>query len=122
MPHRVAAAYVEQARCQSGATHVGKDLFCPLDAHAPILRVAALRAHVKGHARKVGSKGCRFCDDALDLGGMRAKLAGKRPIAADVGRVDAKVHFRVRLDADDLAQFLDAVEHIPFHSHGSRIL
>ena len=48
--------------------------------------------------------------------------AGRRPGAADIGRLDPHVKLGVSLDAMNLAQLLDAVQHVPLDTPGRRIL
>ena len=88
---------------------------------APVLRVRELPADVEAHAREIGTqRGCGRDDPGNGVGG-RAKLARKRPVAAHIRRIDTQTDFCVRLHGDDLAQFLDAVDHEPVEAVRHRL-
>jgi len=118
VPHRVAAADVEQAWLQAGLDHQVEEATRFLERDAPVLRVAALRADVEGDARKVDAQLGRGGDDLARVAGAGAELARKRPVAADVGGGDAQVLLRVGLDLENAAHFLRAVDHVPLDALG----
>ncbi len=122
MAHGVAAAEVEQARVEPRLAHRREHLARALHAHAPVLRVQALRAHVEGDAGQVGLAVDGGGDELGNVVHVRAELARERPVAADVGRVDAQVELRVGLDRLDLADLLLRVDHVPLHALGRRVL
>ena len=121
MAHRITAADVQEPWCQSRQAHLPEHALGVLDADAPVFRVAALGADVEGNARQVRPELHRFGNNAVDIGTLDAELARERPVAADVRRLDPDVELGVGLDAVNLAQLLDAVQHVPLHTLRGRI-
>src|SRR5207248_1246492 len=71
-----------------------------LQGHTPVFWVAALRADVEGDPGEVGSQLGGGGDDLARIRRAGAELAGKRPVAADVGGGDTQVLLGVRLDLE----------------------
>src|SRR5690606_37902332 len=99
MTDRITPANIEEARFQAGLTHAVENPGGALDAYPPVLGIAALRAHMKSNACKIGFKPHRFLDDAFDLGSMGSEFARQRPVTADIGRIDAQIHLCIRFHA-----------------------
>jgi hypothetical protein len=80
----------------------------------PTRQFSGLRhCDVEAHARQVGLRARRQSNDLARLRGVRSELAAERPVAADVGRIDAQVEFGVGLDRVHLPQLVGAVDHEP---------
>src|SRR5690606_23257160 len=88
--YRITAAYIEQTRIQAYCPHIAENLDGAFDAYTPVLRIAALGTDMKGDAGQICVKPRSFFNDAADIGQMGAEFARQRPVATDIGRIDAQ--------------------------------